>query len=82
MQIVKAREGLRPQISDFIDSCAEFCDLSGKAIQNPQFSVFQPINNDLLGEDFQDTFFPLFRHFWQKSVKVGIVWLNFFKGQT
>ena len=30
-------------------SCAELCDLSGGAIENPQFSVFLPINNDLLG---------------------------------
>ena len=44
---IKARGGVRPQISDFLDSCAEFCGLSGEAIENPQFSVFLPINNDL-----------------------------------
>ena len=37
---VKARGGVRPQISDFIGSCAEFCDLSGGAIENPQFLSF------------------------------------------
>ena len=46
---IKARGGVRPQISDFLDSCAEFCGLSGEAIENPQFSVFLPINNDLWG---------------------------------
>ena len=68
---IKARWGSRPQISDFSDSCAEICDLSGEPIENPQFSVFSPINNEsfLGGGDFYETFFLLFKHFWQKSVK-------------
>ena len=37
---IKARGGVRPQISVFLDSYAEFYGLLGEAIENPQFSVF------------------------------------------
>ena len=38
--MVKARVGVRPQISVFLNFCAEFYGLSGQAIENPEFSVF------------------------------------------
>ena len=38
--LFKVKGGVRPQISVFLDSCAEFYGLSGEAIENPQFSVF------------------------------------------
>ena len=37
---LRQEEGVQPQISVFLDSCAKFYGLSGEAIENPQFSVF------------------------------------------
>ena len=60
--------GVRLQISDFLDSCAEFCGLSGEAIENPQFSVFLPINKDFFGgRIFRTPFFHFLSIFGKKA---------------
>ena len=74
---LKARGGVRPQISDFLDSCAKFCGLSGGAIENPQFSVFQPINYDLCRDGFLGHIFPTFQAFLAKKLQILRCRLNF-----